>query len=320
MRSEKEFSRGIKVTFWVMMFCVGVMAYGGGIGWQKWRAARVALEPQTMDGEVAPEQKAEALRLLDEAIKARHEERYDAAWGLALRAQQTDPGLAGWDLLMAELAFQRRDSGAFSKHALVAELLPESAAGAKLLLVLERWRRPWGEGQSKEDSARFLADLLAQATAAQPSVDVTWFFRGDLLRLIGKPSEAHQALLGSLHRQAPWRSSAVLAAKKSFTQLESSGGAPPSRLIGAEIGLHPGDTSRERIEVSAPRGPVGQPPELEKLAKTLTVRQWQWILEDKGSQGLSFPDALPKSAEMHIPFAILPKPEFQQDHEFRGFN
>ena len=316
----KKSGWGSKVPFWVLVLFLGGMAYFGGIAWQGWRFSRVMLETPTQVVVTAPEQKAEALRLLDEAIKARHEERYDAAWELALRIQESDPGTAGWDLLMAELAFQRRDPGAFRKHARVAELLPESAAGAKLLLALERWRSRVVERRSDEESGRISADLLAEAAAAQPSVDVTWFFRGDLLRQIGKPSEAHRALLGSMHRQAPWRSSALLAAKIHFARSELSGVAPPSHLIGSENGLHPGDTSRERIEVSAPRGPVGQPPELEKLAKTLTVRQWQWILEDKGSQGLSFPDALPKSAEMHIPCAILPTPEFQQDHEFRGYN
>lgn len=269
-----------------------------------------------MVGEVASGQKAEALRLLDEAIKARHVERYDEAWELALRVQETDPGLAGWDLLMAELAFQRRDSEAFNKHVQVAALHPESAAGAKLLLALEHWLGRLVEERSDKDRGRRSADMLAEAAAAQPSMDLTWFFRGELLRLIGKPSEAHQALLGSLHRQAPWRSSAVLAAKKSFTQLESSGGALPSRSIGSDIVLHPGDASRGRFEVSAPSGPVGRPPGPEKLAATLSVRQWQWILEDKGRQGPSVvPDALPKSAELQIPYAILPEPESQQDYD-----
>lgn len=208
---------------------------------------------------------------------------------------------------MAELAFQRRDSGALSKHARVAALHTESAAGAKLLLALEHWLGRLVEKRSDADSERFSADLLAEAAATQPSMDVTWFFRGDLLRLIGKPSEAHHALLGSMHRQAPWRSSAVLAAKKSFTQLELSGVASPSRSIGSDIGLPPGGISRGRGKVSASRGSVGEPHGSEILAKTLTGRQWQWILEDKVRQGASPPDTLPKLAEPNIPYAILPE-------------
>lgn len=67
-RFKKKVSGGRKVTLRVLvLLLLGGMAYGGGIGWQKWRSSRVALETRTMVGEVAPEQKAEALRLIDEA-------------------------------------------------------------------------------------------------------------------------------------------------------------------------------------------------------------------------------------------------------------
>lgn len=294
------------------MFIVGFMAYCGGIGWQKWRSSRVALETRLMVEEVAPENKTEALRLLDEAIKARHEERYDEGWELALRVQETDPVLAGLALLMAELAFQRRDAEAFSKYARAGALLSESAAGAKLLLALEHWRSRVAEGRSDEESGRISADMLAEAAAAQLSMDVTWFFRGALLRQIGKPAEAHHALLGSMHRQAPWRSASVIGAKIDFAQAESSALEAPTRSIGSDIGLHPADISRGPMEISAVTGPLGS----DKLAKTLTVQQWQWILKDKSKQGVALMDPLAISMEPNIPYAVLPKPEPRLDYDF----
>jgi hypothetical protein len=308
----EAFFLGLSAVLWLTVFL-------GGWAWSWWKSAQADSDGLDVvsSGDLL-EMRAEAMRLLDEAVELRHEKRFDEAMIAARRAREVDPQLPSLDLLLAELAFQLGDTLVFHKFAQTATNLPASESGAKLLLALEHWRKRVVEGRGDDESGKTSADMLAEASSAQPSMDVTWFFRGDLLRRIGQPAAAHHALLASMHRQHPWRSAEVIGVKKRFTQLESTMVLPPSQSIASNFGLHPADPSLGRVEATATSDEFL----LQRLAKTLTVKQWQWILSDQGMQGSSTLnarrkfDAHLKSMELNVPLAILPQPEPRLDYDF----
>jgi hypothetical protein len=77
------------------------------------------------------EQRASALRSLDEAVRARYEERMDDAMAQLAMAQQADPQLPGLELLAGEIALQQRDTDALSRASANASQRGDSEASAK---------------------------------------------------------------------------------------------------------------------------------------------------------------------------------------------
>lgn len=180
------------------------------------------------------EQRAEALRLLDRAIEAKHGELLGEALRLAQEARQIDPRSPGVDVFIGELAFaggQIDVMGSAARSALQQQ--PASASG-KLLLALHAWILG---GQTANAEPRVAAaELLKDAAADELSNGAVRFFAGDFLRSVGRPAEAHGELLGSLYRQHPWHSAAIISAKLSLAFEEAGPLIKPSSasLVSAE--------------------------------------------------------------------------------------
>ena len=158
------------------------------------------------------EQRASALRSLDEAVRARYEERMDDAMAQLAMAQQADPQLPGLELLAGEIALQQRDTDALSRE--------DSEAPAKLLAALGVWLRRGELGVARAGpQAR---QLLLEAAESSPSEASVQFFHGELSRQLGEGSAAHAYLLSALRRQSPWKSSALLRVKMQLAAAEAS--------------------------------------------------------------------------------------------------
>lgn len=251
------------------------------------------------------DRRAAALQLIDEAVKARHEERYDEAVALAKKAAEKNPQAASVDMLLAELAFHRGESQILRQATERAMSFPDYESGTKLLLALDHWRRLMREGKTDEASRRYSMDLLSEATSAQPSLDATWFFRGDLLRQTGQPAEAHQCLLGSMHRQYPWRSSTLL-----MERVSQLGG-------NSDIRIH-------RNTVDSREGGNRQSPgdETQKIHHLRTLAHWQWIITEKNGGGASSAgevSVILKARSSSVPYAKILAPQNDSLRDAEGF-
>lgn len=166
------------------------------------------------------EQRASALRSLDEAVRARYEERMDDAMAQLAMAQQADPQLPGLALLAGEIALQARDADALSRAMANAPQRGDSEASAKLLAALGVWLRRGELGVARAGpQAR---QLLLEAAESSPSEASVHFFHGELSRQLGEGSAAQAHLLSALRRQSPWKSSALLQVKMQLAAAEAT--------------------------------------------------------------------------------------------------
>ena len=179
----------------------------------RWLAAASDISPAT------EEQRASALRSLDEAVRARYEERMDDAIAQLAMAQQADPQLPGLELLAGEIAVQQRDTDALSRASANASQRGDSEAPAKLLAALGVWLRRSELGV--ERAGPQAKQLLLEAAESSPSDASVHFFHGELSRQLGEGSAAHAYLLSALRRQSPWTSSALLRVKMQLAAAEA---------------------------------------------------------------------------------------------------
>ncbi len=203
-----------------------VLAFAAGFAWGKgwWRKEADAVSGTA----VTPAQRAEARKLLDRAIEARHAELSNEAMRLAMEARSIDPDLPGADLFAAEMALREGNAEVTEAAARQALKKEQYAADAQLILALNAWML---RGMSGVDSAGAASQqLLAEAAEAQLSNGAVRFFAGDLQRATGRSSDAHRSLLGGLYRQEIWHSAALLAAKLALT-VDQAGGAGGAALV-----------------------------------------------------------------------------------------
>lgn len=184
---------------------------------------RLQLRRLAAASDVSPtteEQRASALRSLDEAVRARYEERMDDAMAQLAMAQQADPQLPGLELLAGEIALQQRDTDALSRASANASRRGDSEASAKLLAALGVWLRRGELGVARAGPQA--KQLLLEAAESSPSEASVQFFHGELSRQLGEGTAAHAYLLSALRRQFPWKSSALLRVKMQLAAAEAS--------------------------------------------------------------------------------------------------
>jgi len=217
------------------------------------REAGGRVDPRSQTSPVNPADRAEALRLLDEAARARHEERFREAANAATAARRLDEKLPGIDALMAEMAFQRQDSEATEEAARAALDRGENSSSANLLLALNAWRTRALRGKSATEAAEEAGRLLSESAQTQPSDESVWFFWAEIMRLTGRGDEAQRRMLGAMHRLQPWRSAAIVAAKR---QLAASEAAGADGLAGPVAGLAGDDAWRDWLSRASARQAV----------------------------------------------------------------
>ena len=194
-------------------------SFGAGYLWRQLRT-RAATETPTPPVQLTAEQRMEALRSLDEAVRARYEERWQGAMNALTAARRTDPQTKGLNILVGEIAIEQKDPETLRQAAQMALRSGENEASAKLLHSLHTWMK---RGETGVDQAGPNAEqALEEAAEAQPSNASVYFFRGELNRLLGDNDEAHKSLLAALRRQAPWLSSGLLEVKAQLAVGEAS--------------------------------------------------------------------------------------------------
>lgn len=204
---------------WAVSLFVLTAAFVGGFFWQRVRSERPA--PGQVRPETASEaQQGEARRLLDEAVRARYEERGQGAMNALTAARRADPNVPGLDVLAGEIALEAQDHDTLRAATREALRRDDGQASAKLLSALETCM---GRRDSGVERAGSLArQILTEAAESEPSNTAVYFFHGELSSLLGDSSAAQKNLLSALRRQTPWKSSALLRVKTQLAAGEAS--------------------------------------------------------------------------------------------------
>ncbi len=209
--------RILRVAFLVVSSLLVLWSFAAGVVWH-----RLKSKPSFSQAALAPvneAQRAEALRRMDEAVGARHEERWEDATDAAAAARQADPGVKGSGILAAEVALRSGKLDALGRSLREASLAGENESSIKLLEAIDAWMRRNDRGV--EHSAPQAKQLLAEAADIERSSGSPHFFRGELERMLGDSEGAYRSLLAALHRQAPWQSAALLDVKRHLAAREA---------------------------------------------------------------------------------------------------
>lgn len=281
-------SRIARAIVWTAGTLLVLGAFVAGFFWRSERVPRVMLGEAVFKS--GYEQQTEALRLFDEAVRARHEGREQSAMNSLIDARRADPALRGVDVLVAEIALDRKDLEALRSATKEALRRGENESSANLLNALSAWMRRDEQGTDKAGS--LAQQFLNDSVRAEPSSAAAYFFRGELGRFLGDGRLAYRYLLAALHRQQPWRSAELLRNKMHFASGESSdrrsapiAGAPPTESAEAALAL--------RAAVQSNTDPTKA---IDELSRTTSALHLKNLLADSALQ----------SARETITFEALP--------------
>jgi len=187
-------------------------AFFAGLTWKKWKTKPTEVRSQAATQVATAQQQADALRLMDEAVKAKYEERYDDALRIVEESRHADPGIRGVDYISGEIALQRGESQIVKSFSREAIRRGENVADATLLLALDTWMSR-GQPERAAQAGAVATQILEEASMKDLSSGEVRFFLGDLQRLLGQPASAHRSLLAGAARLSPWSSSELILAK-----------------------------------------------------------------------------------------------------------
>lgn len=216
-RRESRRRRIRRAAFWAVSSLLVVWSFAAGVLWHRLKSKPAVSE--TVLAPVSQERRAEALRLMDEAVRARHEERWQDAMDAAAAARQADPGVKGSGILAAEVALRIGSLDALAEALRAASLAGENESAIKLLEAVDAWMRRSDLGV--ERSGLQAKQFLSEATDSERSSGSPYFFRGELERMLGEGQGAFRSLLAALYRQAPWQSAALLDVKRHLAAREA---------------------------------------------------------------------------------------------------
>lgn len=229
-------------------------------------------------------QREAALAKIDEAVRARHEERLDDALALASEARRLDPGVSGADLITAEVGVLQQKPELVRSATTEAIRRGDNTADALLLQAIDTWLARGLKSQSSAEAIESAERKFNRATSEELSNGAVWFFRGDIMRAGGRVSDAHRSLLAALHRQTPWIGSEFVEAKRDLARDEARG---PSSPAAPEADL-PAPTALRRALADG-----GDPAaSLARLAGSLTAWQTRHLLDDPALGGPAASDAV----------------------------
>jgi len=218
-RSQK-FRRSVSASaLWLIAAMVIFGAFATGYLWRQNKVHPENVSEGTAKN-VDEAQRMEAMALIDEAVRARHEERWQGAMNALREARRFEPTVRGVDVLLGEISVEQKDARTLLQAAREALRRGENESSAYLLLALESWMQRGETGTAKAGDAA--KQHLADAAERESSNASVYFFLGELNRLLGESGAALTSLSGALSRQEPWDSSALLGVKMQLAAFEAS--------------------------------------------------------------------------------------------------
>jgi hypothetical protein len=242
-----------------IVFCVG--AFVSGFVFQRHKPSEQAVAEEVAP-QVAQEQKEEALRLMDEAVRAKYEDRAEEAVRIAQRARQIDPSVRGVDILAGEIAIESPDPGKREEALLAANsalACGEDTAASRLILALGTWQEQEGESAAGFTARTRALRLIGEAADEFPSAPALHFFWSEMLAPSGHYRDVHRRMSTALHCTQPWHSSVLIARKTSSASRDAEAQHNPS-----------GNSTSPRQDTTWRSAPLG-------ARAFLTARQWELI-------------------------------------------
>lgn len=296
-------SKSLRAAILAVSALIVLGAFAGGLAaWQNVKMQR--LFSMSSAFETGEDRQAEAMRLFDEAVRARREERAQEALDAVTAARQTDPQLRSVDVLIGEIALEQKDPEVLRRAAKYALERGENESSANLLSALEAWMRRGEQGAEK--AGQLAEQFLSDAAKAEPSNASVYFFHGELSRLLGDGRKAHRYLVAALYRQQPWRSSALLenktqlAARESADRGKTVAVAPPSEQAEAVLALR--DAASSSASANA----------LAELLRVIPTTQISALLDDfalSGFRALMQGESPTAPSQASIPYLGSPASE-----------
>lgn len=311
-RRRRDTRRRRKSTLLVVSLVCG-LALTSGFLWAV-VAERNSAVAGTKVSPVAPGRQEEALRLLDEAVKAKYEKRYDDALAAAAAARKADPNVAGIDVLVGGIALEQGQPDVMQRAASEALVRGQDESAANLLLALHKWMLRGAVGGAAVARVA-VSQFLSEAADAEMSKGDTFFFWGEMERHAGREDSARTRILGGLHRMQPWHSSDIISAKMQL--------AADDARASSENGMHG--------ELSVPSTPIGNAvvdlrralqssadarASLAALRGAATGRQLTLLLGDQAFAGAVAPDWIEQAEAQSagsIPLGKIPPPQAAAD-------
>lgn len=256
----------LRRAVWVFSVTLCLGAFVAGLFFQRHKPSEQPAAQQPAP-QVAQEQKDDALRLMDEAVRAKYADRSEEALRLAQRARQIDPSVRGVDILTGEIAIESPDPEERQKALLAASSAldrGEDTPGSRLIRALGTWQE-----QDSESAAGFTAKtravrLISEAADAFPSALALHFFWAEMLAPAGQYREAHRRMLNAVHSAQPWLSSYLIARRASLASRD----AEAQRQQSADA-----TASNQDVPLKLDTGEAGT---------FLTARQWEIVREEEG--------------------------------------
>jgi hypothetical protein len=220
-RRSKRLRKQVPIRiFFAAFFFLAVAAFAAGYFWRanSSRLFLAALPQET--GPFAPERR-QALDLIDEAMRAKHEKRTSGALAALDQARKADPSAPGIDIAFAELALGEKQLTDMRAAAEAARRKNDHAAAASVLLGLDKWINRGASDREMSSAADAASVYFADATDTDYFAAPPWFFSAEVLRYAGRESEGRDRALSALHRFQPWDSSDFLSAKVIFASAEA---------------------------------------------------------------------------------------------------
>jgi hypothetical protein len=212
-KRQRPPGRPKRVFVWIVSV-VCLVAFGGGF---VWRTVQLRNEGKGLlaSAKVSPDPaaRANALRELDEALRARHEKRTSGALAALDRARRADSSLPGLRIAFAEIAFNEQEFSELRKAAALARTDANQAAAASVLLGVEKWLSRGGGDREMLSAADSASSQFAEATQADLFAPAAWYFWADVLRYAGREEEGRDAAFRALCRYQPWDSADLISAK-----------------------------------------------------------------------------------------------------------
>lgn len=218
-RRNRPPARTKRVFAWVALV-VCLASFSGGFLWKKLGSRSSRAQPNVADIAPDPAARAEALREIDEALRARHEKRTSGALAALDRARRADPSLPGLQVAFAEIAFNEREFSELRKAAAAAQADATQSAAASVLLGVEKWLSRGGSDREMMSAADSASARFAEATETDFFAPAAWYFQADVLRYAGREEEGRVSAFRALVRYQPWDSPDLIAAKTIFASAE----------------------------------------------------------------------------------------------------
>lgn len=306
--AERQFDEKKRLTeqhrrnLWIAAFALPALFATAFYAGFSWKTSKRNDSPNASSA--STENQTQALQHMDDAVHAKYHDRFDEAKTAAQAARNAAPDISGVDVVFAEIALTTNHIDAMRQAARASMKRGQNRGDALMFLGLEKWIRRRSVRNQYNAIVEAKA-LMTRASEEDMSNMIIMFFRGDIESSTGDNAKAQKFLLGSLYRQQPWVSAAIISAKMQLAEKEAREAShtgdlgaeiPVTDLGRAFVALHQALISRSNLQSP-----------LAALRRRASALQIKMLLNDQAFDRTALPKSLQKAKT--APLFKLPSTE-----------